>query len=114
MSEGPSDGLARRGKRQTSIAAAIQEEVEMQEPPVLYPGAQYEAKFSSNFLIGGRDTYVTAGVKDEMQPHETDEECQVRIGTAALRGLIDLASAAEDEIVAAQERFNSRRISPRN
>lgn len=114
MSEGPTDGLARRGKRQTTIAAAIQDEVEMQEPPLLYPGARYEAKLSVNFNLGGRDAYVTARAEDDMQPGETDEDCQVRVGTAALRGLSDLASASEEEVVALQERFDSRRIQPRN
>lgn len=129
--EGPDPGVsARRGRRSAEAAQELAEaearrladeqdqmdrgmndsiipgagEFDPDEPPVLYPGDIMMAKSSISMEVAGQEAWFTVGAQTRVQPHETEEDTFMRLGSSVTERVLDLAAASEREIYEEIER----------
>lgn len=129
MADGPQDPAARatRGRRrpelleQTEVPEMPMDgegnmteadgEFQPEELPALFPGDIIMARASVQLPVAGAESWFSYGVQSRLQPGETEEESFWRLGSVVNTRVLDLAAAAETEILSELER---RKVAARN
>lgn len=118
MTEGPTPGPARRGRRDPELEQALVAEEEFflgdngdtdaeNTDLLLMPGDVIAAKVTHTIEFDGQPSWFTYGIQTHVQAGEDEEEAFIRAASIVNNRVLDLAFDAQERVEAARQHYNT-------